>query len=258
MNNYWLLDRPIAHRGYHKKEDNIPENSLPAFQRAIDHNFNIELDVQLTKDGKVVVFHDHNVKRMCGVDKAVEKFTYDEFSKLKLDGHDDIHPPLLQDVLDLVDGKVGIVIEIKSMNYSPFFKLERELNKIMKGYNGLYCVKSFSPLSVIWYFNHNNKVLRGFLTGFKQDFLNIMGVVAYPFSMFCSFNVEVLPQKRVDKKFRGKNKPIICWTVNSEEKIETVKKYADNIVFERLESEVVEAYYEFNKTVKKDYKNFKV
>ena len=258
MNNYWLLDRPIAHRGYHKKEDNIPENSLPAFKRAIEHNFNIELDVQLTKDNQVIVFHDHNVKRMTGKDSFIEKLTYAETQQLNLDGVEGIHPPLLTDVLDLVKGQVGIVIEIKSLNHSPLFRLERYLNKIMKTYNGLYCIKSFSPFSVQWYFNHNHKVLRGFLTGFKQDFLNIIGTPIYPFSQFCSFNVEVLPQKRVENRFHKRNKPIICWTVNSVEKIETVKKYADNIVFERLEPEVVEAYYDYNKNIKKEYKDFKI
>ena len=258
MNNYWLLDRPIAHRGYHKKEDGIPENSLPAFKRAVDHNFNIELDVQLTRDGKVIVFHDHLTKRMCGTDKPINLYSYEETQKLNLDGHGDIHPPLLQDVLDLVQGQVGIVIELKSMDYDPFFKLERKLNEIMKTYNGLYCVKSFAPWTDIWYSFQNKKVLRGFLTGFKADIFNIMGIFVYPFAQFASFNVEVLPQKRIERSFHKKNKPIITWTVNSPEKIETAKKYADNIIFERLDADIVEEYYNYNKDVKKDYTLFKV
>ena len=83
MTNYWLIDRPIAHRGYHKKEDNIPENSLLAFQRAIDNNLNIELDVQITTDNKVVVFHDQTAKRMAGVDKKIVDMSYEEVKNLK-------------------------------------------------------------------------------------------------------------------------------------------------------------------------------
>ncbi|MDR0831933.1 MAG: hypothetical protein LBM99_03435, partial [Bacillales bacterium] len=77
----FLLDNFIAHRGLHnqniEKDKNklLPENSLGAFQEAINKNYLIELDVHLLKDGTVVVFHDFNLKRMCGVDLIIEDLT---------------------------------------------------------------------------------------------------------------------------------------------------------------------------------------
>ncbi len=257
MTNYWLIDRPIAHRGYYKPEENIPENSLPAFQRAIDNNLNIELDVHVTTDNKVVVFHDQTAKRMAGVDKKIADMSYEEVKNLKLDGTD-IHPPLLEEVLDLVSGKVGIVIELKSLNFSPTFRLERHVKKILKTYNGLYCIKSFNPFTEIWFFNHFNKVPRGILSGVKKQWANKMVAFCFPFCNFCSYNVDLLPSELVEKYFRKKKKPLISWTVDSVEDIEKVKKYADNIVFEKLDIDVVEEYYNYNKEVIKDYTDFKV
>lgn len=257
MNNYWLLDRPIAHRGLHCKENGIPENSIPAFQNAIDHNFNIELDVHVTKDGEVVVFHDQTAKRMCGVDKVIRKMTYKEVSELKLDGLD-IHPPKLQEVLDLVDGKVGIVIELKSVYLSLTFKLERYLYNVLKCYNGNYCIKSFNPLTELWFFNHHHKVCRGVLVGLNQKTDKYFYAPIFPFCDFISFNVNHLPSDITEKKFHKKNKPVICWTVNSVEDIEKVKQFGDNIVFERLDTKIVEEYYNFNKNIPKRYDNFLV
>ena len=67
----WITEMPIAHRGYFNNEAGIPENSLPAFQRAIKHGYSIELDVHLTKDEHVVVYHDNGLKRMNGVKKTL-------------------------------------------------------------------------------------------------------------------------------------------------------------------------------------------
>ena len=66
---FWLLERPCAHRGYFDNNSGIPENSSAAYKRAIEKNYPIEMDIQLSKDGKLVCFHDDNLKRMCGVDK---------------------------------------------------------------------------------------------------------------------------------------------------------------------------------------------
>lgn len=81
MNFQWLFARPIAHRGLHNEE--FPENSMPAYQLAIDNNFNIEIDVHVTKDGHVVVFHDDNLKRVCGIDKLVKDCTLEELKNIR-------------------------------------------------------------------------------------------------------------------------------------------------------------------------------
>ena len=70
----------IAHRGLFDSNLSIPENSIPAFKRAVEHGFGIELDVRLTKDRQLVVFHDATLLRMCGVNKKVADLTYEELS----------------------------------------------------------------------------------------------------------------------------------------------------------------------------------
>ena len=101
----------IAHRGVHDNKS-TPENSIKAFYKAVIKKYPIELDIQLTKDNEIVVFHDKNLKRMTGLDKDVEDLTLDEIKKLKLlDTRE--HIPRLDEVLKLVNGKVLIDIEIK-------------------------------------------------------------------------------------------------------------------------------------------------
>ena len=102
----------FAHRGLWNMERGIPENSLPAFKKAVDHGFAIELDVHLTSDGQIVVFHDDTLKRMCQLDQSVESMTYDELSRYRL-MNTDCRIPLLTEVLKLVNGRVPLLIELK-------------------------------------------------------------------------------------------------------------------------------------------------
>ncbi|MGN1296607.1 MAG: glycerophosphodiester phosphodiesterase family protein, partial [Candidatus Aphodocola sp.] len=105
----------IAHRGYHNNKKGIPENSVLAFKKAIDNKYLIELDVRLTKDKKLVVFHDGNLKRVCGVNKRVKDLTYRELLKYNL-FDTTLKVPLFSDVIKLVNGKVPILIETKYHN----------------------------------------------------------------------------------------------------------------------------------------------
>ena len=134
MNFQWLFDRPIAHRGLH--DEQYPENSMPAYEQAIAHNFNIEIDVHVSKDGEVVVFHDDNLKRVCGVDKLVKDCTVKELKSYPL-ANSEYVIPTFKEFLALVDGKVGILCEIKGIN--PFdHRIVRETIKVLDevGYKG--------------------------------------------------------------------------------------------------------------------------
>ena len=102
----WLFLTPVAHRGLHDAEK--PENSMSAFRAAIEHGFTIEIDVHLSSDGHLVVFHDDNLKRVCGVDKKVAKCTLAELKTMKLKGTEETIPTF-DEFLALVDGKVGIL-----------------------------------------------------------------------------------------------------------------------------------------------------
>ena len=101
-----------AHRGLHDNETQAPENSLAAFQKAVDAGYGIELDVQLSKDKIPVVFHDFTLKRICGVEGKVTDYTYEELQKFRLAQSNQTIPEF-SEVLRLVDGKVPLIVELK-------------------------------------------------------------------------------------------------------------------------------------------------
>lgn len=109
----FLTKNLIAHRGLHDVNGGIVENSIESFKLAIDKKYIIELDVHISKDGEIVVFHDDNLNRVTGVNKKISEVTYDEIKKLKLKNTDS-YIPTLQEILMLVDGKVPLLIEIKN------------------------------------------------------------------------------------------------------------------------------------------------
>lgn len=150
-----------AHRGLHDMEQGIVENSMSAFQRAVEEGFGIELDVHLTRDKKLVVFHDDTFDRICGVPGCVEKTDYSVMEQYRLAGTED-GIPLLQDVLAMVDGKVPLLIEVKL----PDTNLEvcRVLAKELEGYKGSYMVQSFNCLVLRWMKKYRASVPRGQLS----------------------------------------------------------------------------------------------
>jgi len=151
----------IAHRGIHNNKT-IYENTLESFKPAIKQKLIIELDIRLTKDKQIIVFHDNNTKRITKQNKIVEENTYQE-----LNNQDIIHIPLLSEVLKLVDGKVPLLIEIKPSNQAG--ELETILMKILKTYKGQYAIQSFSPKVLYWFKRNYPNILRGQLSSFLED-----------------------------------------------------------------------------------------
>lgn len=135
--------RLFAHRGLHGSD--APENSLPAFEKAVRHGYGIELDVHLTADRRLVVLHDHNVQRTCGADGIVEKMTMQQLGALCLNGTNET-PPELREVLRLVGGRVPLLIEIKSETVLP--SVAPALHKALSGYRGTVLIESFHPLEI--------------------------------------------------------------------------------------------------------------
>ena len=156
----------IAHRGLH--DDNIPENSLSAFRAAVDQDLPIEIDIHLTADGNVVVFHDGTLKRMCGADKNVAELTLEELKKFRLkESMETI--PTLQECLDTVNGRVPLLIEYKMENGNTKSLCEAA-EQILLGYSGCYLVQSFYPQVVAWYKKHKKGICRGQLAaGFRKQ-----------------------------------------------------------------------------------------
>ena len=160
-----FMGRHYAHRGLY--DDAIPENSLGAFRLAVDKDYGIELDVQLSKDGEPVVIHDFSLKRMCGVDRQVYELSFDELRALRLKDSDE-KIPHLNEVLELVNGKVPLIVELK-LNSSNTNICEKVV-PILDGYSGIYCIESFNPKAIIWYRKNRPNVIRGQLsTNFLKE-----------------------------------------------------------------------------------------
>ena len=147
-----------AHRGLFDNGGGIPENSLAAFQRAVEAGFGIELDVQLTADGQLAVFHDRTLSRMCGPDVCLSKLSYEELHKYTLMDSGE-HIPLFSQALDLVAGRVPLIVEIK--HYGKVELVAAATYDMLSRYSGPYCVESFHPLAMRWFKKNAPQVIRG-------------------------------------------------------------------------------------------------
>ena len=149
----------FAHRGLHDIGRGIVENTLPAFEAARDAGFGMELDIQFSRDMQVVVFHDDDLLRMTGDGRKVRQLTLAELRRLPLAGLEDARIPTLREVLDAVDGKTPLLIELKNGPFNA--RLCRALMEHLEGYPGEYIVESFNPMIVAWFRFHAPGVVRG-------------------------------------------------------------------------------------------------
>ena len=227
-----------AHRGLHG--DGIPENSLLAFDLAVGEGYGIELDVQLSRDGKVMVFHDDTLTRMTGVEKKVCELDSSELSQLSL-ADTDCKIPTLSEVLKLVDGRVPLLVEMKGENTDT--ALVPRLACILREYTGLYCIESFNPLLVHEMKKHLPDAYYGQLytdvcrEKKKRSLLNIaltlMATNCLSRPDFISYNKcdrHSLPVFLTTKLFRARK---FVWTVKGEEELSQARDYGELVIFER-------------------------
>ena len=219
-----------AHRGLYYKAAGIPENSLPAFSRAIARGFGAELDVHLLRDGTLAVFHDSDVKRMTGREGYLEDLSADELKDYALDGTKETIPQF-KDVLALFAGTgLPLIVEVKSFRDNFAVK---------------YCVESFDPRCVAWLKKHRPEVIRGQLS---CDFLKDRGNLSLPMA-FATTNLlgNIMAQPDfVAYKFEDKKNwaPRLCrklygaqgvyWTIRSKEDLETAEREGAIAIFERF------------------------
>lgn len=225
----------VAHRGLHSKDMSVPENSLEAFRHASEAGYGIELDVQLSKDGRVVVFHDDTLKRVCGLDKRVDELDYAELSALSLCGTEQ-RIPLFSQVLALVDGRSPLIVELKKGKRNG--ELCKKTRDLLREYKGEYCVESFDPRIVAWFRFKAPEMLRGQLANTMADY---KGEVSSPLLSFalsrCLLNVIARPQFIA---YSLKKRPLlvrlcefmgamrVCWTSHEVKN----EKGRDTVIFE--------------------------
>lgn len=230
----------VAHRGLHSISDGIPENSMPAFSNALAHGYSIEIDIHLTSDGKVVIFHDDNLERACGIDKIIENTPYSELSQLSLFGTK-CRIPLLEDLLNLVQGKVPLLIEFKCV-HNNYKQLCVAANRILQNYTGKYMVQSFNPLALHWYKKNMKSIYRGqlsknFSRGTSNDFISsLLGSLLLNFLSrpdFISYNIKhtsFLPRRICI----GLGAASAGWTFKSKQDLEKYEQKYDIIIFENF------------------------
>lgn len=234
---FWGLN--IAHRGLHTKDKSTPENSLAAFTAAVDRGYGIELDIRLTADGEVVVFHDDTLQRMCGVEDRVDEKDYSELCELRL-LETTQRIPLLREVLELVDTRVPLVIELKT---TPDYKqLCQNAWRILRQYDGDICVESFDPRILRWFKRNVPGLLRGQLAARPQR-LN-RGAAGYAVGwLFCNFlsrphfiayekGIKPIPVRMVERFCMR-----FVWTATSGDIHALLEEENDAIIFEFYEPE---------------------
>lgn len=213
----------IAHRGVHDNKT-IPENSLLAFKTALKYNYPIELDVQLTKDNILVVFHDYNLKRMTNKTNLIKNTTYSDLQKIKLLSTNETIPTLYE-VLQLVNSKVLLDIEIK--NTKQIKKTCKILINTLKNYHN-FILKSFNPKIVRYLKKHYPHLEVGYLitndykkTLYKK-FLTSNFIQKYTLSDFLAIDKNLLTDERFMQQ--NKNKKLLIWTIKSKDEL-TNKNY---------------------------------
>lgn len=231
-------NRNLAHRGLYSKDQSIPENSLPAFRAAVEHGYGAELDVQLTRDGQVVVFHDDSMKRACGVDGQICDFTKAQLDEIALFDTQE-HIPLFTEVLEIFEGKQPLIVELKSVRDNP--ALCSATLDILLQYKGAYCVESFDPHIVRWFYKKARFIMRGQLnepySGWRKYHSAwksmLMGTMATNFLTKPHFIAYGLPKRPfVVKLVKRLGAFMVCWTARDENEHEALAEFYDCIIFE--------------------------
>ncbi|HJJ31194.1 MAG TPA: glycerophosphodiester phosphodiesterase family protein [Methanocorpusculum sp.] len=234
-----FLTRPVAHRGLHSAS--VCENSLTAFRLAAEKNYGIELDIHLTKDGKLAVVHDSDLFRVTGKEGIIEHLSSEELKDYTL--LPDREPvPLLDDVLALIQGRVPILIELKFDDGFDHHQADALL-KLLASYphKDMIALQSFHPLAVNHLKRHTNTYSVGYLSSFKLKNLSIPALYLLKslklyrliHADFISYDINYLPNKYAGR-LQKKGETVLAWTIDSKEKLERAKTAADNIIFESI------------------------
>ena len=223
-----LLNHLIAHRGVHNKY--IKGNSLIAIELAVMKKIPVEFDITLTKDNIVILCHDSFIK--CGDKKyIINKHNYKYLKKV-------CHKLVtLESVLNIVSGKIPLLIELKPYNKGK--KLEKECVKLLDKYKGYFAIQSFSPFTIYWFKKNRESYIRGQLLTNTYNYNFIVNNI-YKYMLFNKFtnpdficyNIKGLPNKQIEKI--RKFKLIIGWTVKNQEQIEKYNKYCDNFICDNI------------------------
>lgn len=230
--------RDYAHRGLWTPEG-PPENSLEAFRLAAEAGFGIELDVQRTADGELVVFHDDSLERMCGLRKPLASCTLAELKGYSL--LDSTQPiPLLAEALQAVGGRVPLIVEIK-----PGKEIQdicRKTDALLQRYTGEACVESFDPRAMRWFRKNRPGRIRGQLAAFptrrtprdwntRTLLLGMMVCNAFSRPDFVAYKAAT-DRNPFFRAVRRMGAYTVAWTVRSQEEMDRLRDRYDIQIFD--------------------------
>ncbi|MCF7930354.1 MAG: hypothetical protein K9L02_02465 [Acholeplasmataceae bacterium] len=240
----WIQNNLIAHRGLYSKDQSIPENSIASFKRAMDKGYSIEFDVNVLKDGTVLVFHDYNFNRICNDSRELKDVTYDQCKHLTLFDTDELIPTLSQ-TLNLVSGQVPLLIELKP--HGDVILLCESFMKTMMDYQGVWAVFSFHPKVVSWFKKNYPDVIRGQISEyFKNDkdmnpiakhLMKTMFFNRFTKPDFISYGIYDMPNKYLNRSMK-KGITVISYAARSQQDFDFVKSHYHNTVFEFFEPKI--------------------
>jgi glycerophosphoryl diester phosphodiesterase len=228
----WLARSTYAHRGVH--DEQVPENSPGAFAEAIRRGLGIECDVQKSRDGRAMVFHDWTLDRLTAVSGPVARRDSVELEQLALRGGGPI--PTLDRLLAQIDGQVPLLIEIKSKSDRGPVPLCLAVRRALEGYAGPCAVMSFDARVSRWFRTHAPGVVRGLVVT-EDGARGPSGRLKRHFSLwagkpdFLAYDVRDLPSPFAAAQ-RARGLPVLTWTVRSPDQWARVKGHCDNLMFE--------------------------
>jgi glycerophosphoryl diester phosphodiesterase len=234
-----------AHRGYHDKPQ-IPENSLPAFRRAIERGWGAELDVHLLSDGTLAVFHDSGLKRCTGQEGILEDLTFDQMKTLRLEGTEE-QIPTFDEVLALFEGRAPLIIELKTYKGNHRALVEAVCRRLDR-YCSLFCIESFDPRAVADVRDLRPAICRGQLA---SDFLKdpedlplYQRVILTNLLLDVKARPDFIAYKFEDRNVRANRRAVdklglqeVCWTIRSKEDLQTVESAGAIPIFETFDPE---------------------
>jgi glycerophosphoryl diester phosphodiesterase len=234
----FLTRQPIAHRGLHDGNVAVWENTLSAFQRAIDGGYAIECDLQYAADAVPVVFHDDNLVRLCNLKTDIRAKTSAELGLIAIGGTSD-KIPTLKSLLRQVGGRVPLVIELKGREGDD----EGFASAVLEGledYAGAVALMSFDT----WLLAELKELGCPYPLGLTAEGTTEAEFAVHRAAMahgldFISYSIEHLPNPFISAE-RARGIPVISWTIRTPGQAEKSRLNADQITFEGFDPRAAE------------------
>jgi glycerophosphoryl diester phosphodiesterase len=242
----WLTARPIAHRGLHGKEKGVIENTIASARAAIAAGYAIECDIQRTRDGEAMVFHDATLERLTPAKGRFESFDAADLGRMIYEESDETIVSLAE-FLSVVAGRVPVIVELKG-DFDSDLRLAERTMAIVADYSGPIALKSFDPgpmahlrakgvtcpLGLVAEASYAPEDWPELSEAQRAALLEWRNYPAVE-PDFLSWNAADLPHAVPMLCRKGIGMPVMTWTVRSASERERVAPWTDQIVFEGFE-----------------------